>query len=139
MSSKPGLAILIVDDDARIRELTAAAAQRTGLYTSVVTTEGPPIALELLQRDTESLPDLVLTDLSMPGMDGLEFTRLLRSDTRWSQLPIVMFSSSDRPNDREDALAAGCVAFFEKPPTLGGLQDLLAELPALIQRTAMAK
>jgi len=69
----------------------------------------------------------------MPGMDGLEFTRALRADPRWPNLPIVMFSSSDRPNDREDSLAAGCVAFFEKPQTLPGLQTFIAGIPDLIE------
>jgi CheY-like chemotaxis protein len=139
MSSTPGLALLIVDDDARIRELAAAAAQRTGLYTSIATAETGSAAVQLLVRDSAQPPDLVLTDLSMPDMDGLELTRAIRADARWSHVPVVMFSSSDRPNDREDAIGAGCLAFFEKPGSFAGLQTLLAGLPDLIARSAVSR
>lgn len=135
MASAPGLALLIVDDDARMRELAATAAQRTGCYTAIVTTDSGVAALELLARPADSLPDVVLTDLSMPEMDGLELTRAIHGNPASAHLPVVMFSSSDRPNDREDSLAAGCIAFFEKPPSLTGLQTLLAGLPDLIARS----
>jgi len=132
------LALLIVDDDSRIRELTAAAAQRTGRYHAITTAENGEAALELLARETQQPPDLILTDLSMPGVDGLEFTRRIRHDSQWAHIPIVMFSSSDRPNDREDSLAAGCIAFYEKPGSLTGLQALLAELPDVAERARQA-
>jgi CheY-like chemotaxis protein len=120
------MTLLIVDDDPRIRELTELAAHREGCFAVVLTAEHGANALERLQAGATPVPDVVLTDLSMPLLDGLDFVRTLRADPRWEGLPIVMFSSSNQPNDREQAIAAGCTAFYEKPASLAGLQSIIA-------------
>ena len=135
MPSTASLALLVVDDDARIRELLEVAVRRTSAFGSVVFAQDGAAALQTL-RSGDHQVDVVLTDLSMPVMDGLEMVRQLRSDPQSREIPVIMFSSSNRPNDRDEALSAGCCAFFEKPANLTGLEALLGRLPAIARDCA---
>lgn len=63
----------------------------------------------------EQPPDLVLLDIQLPGMDGYEIARRLRSNTRLQAIPIVAVTSYAMVGDKEKALAAGCDGYIEKP------------------------
>lgn len=132
-AKKPSL--LIVDDDEHLRYIFAAAVERCGEFGTIWQAADGSMALATLRRmlKTES-PDpggvFVLTDLAMPVMDGLEFVRAAKSDPATGGVPIVMMTSSDRPNAKEDALAAGCCAFFAKPERFDQILRLVISLPA---------
>jgi CheY-like chemotaxis protein len=121
-----GLSLLVVDDDARILELVEHAARTSGHYRTVVTAENGSDALRKLQSD--GLPDVILTDLSMPQMDGFELVQALKGGAATRLIPVVMYSSSGLLYDHEHALAAGCEAFFQKPTTLAGLGDVVTNV-----------
>lgn len=127
--------LLIVDDDSRIRELAEFAARTSGEFGPVSLAGDGEEALEMLRFEQgthpETLPDLILTDLSMPRVNGFDLVARLQEDPSTRDIPIVMFSSSGLPYDRERALAAGCRAFFEKPATLTGLVSLLRTIADL--------
>jgi CheY-like chemotaxis protein len=76
------------------------------------------------------LPGIILMDVGLPGMDGLEATRLLRSDPRTQDIAIVALTAHAMAHDREQALSAGCDAYQSKPidfPSLfGKVDELLA-------------
>lgn len=61
------------------------------------------------------IPDLILMDIALPGMDGLTLTRLLKADTRYQCIPIVALTASAMKGDEEKALAAGCAGYITKP------------------------
>ena len=71
---------------------------------------------EALQK-VRDLPDLVLLDLVMPGLSGLEVCRILKSDPKTKSIPVVMFSVLGNENDRTSAKRAGCEGYFVKPFT----------------------
>lgn len=71
--------------------------------------------IEGITRVRETRPDLVLLDIQIPGMDGLEVARLLRADGATASIPIVAVTSHAMVGDRERILAAGCVESIEKP------------------------
>lgn len=71
-------------------------------------------AIDLLEQAT---PDLILTDIMMPGMDGLDFVRHVRSDPGLRAIPTIVVSARVRPEDREAALMAGADGFLAKPFT----------------------
>jgi len=71
-------------------------------------------AIDLLEQAT---PDLILTDVMMPGMDGLDFVRHVRSDPGLRAIPTIVVSARVRPEDREAALMAGADGFLAKPFT----------------------
>jgi CheY-like chemotaxis protein len=124
------LSLLIVDDDPRIRELAEHAARTSRRFGLIRLAENGEDALRQLGADAR-LPDVILTDLSMPGIDGFELVATLKGRPETKHIPVVMFSSSGLLDDQEHALAAGCEAFFPKPTTLGGLGEILASVAAI--------
>jgi CheY-like chemotaxis protein len=127
------VALLIVDDDPRILELAEHAARQTGMFSSVMTAENGRLALAQIMV-AEQMPDVILTDLSMPQMDGFEFVQGLKQLNATKHIPVVMFSSSGIHYDQQHALDAGCAEFFQKPSTLSGLAELLRDVARVATR-----
>ncbi|MYM80392.1 response regulator [Duganella sp. FT50W] len=116
-----GRRILLVDDDVRnIFALTSALEQKGAL---VEVGRNGHEALEKL----DSVPDidLVLMDVMMPGMDGLEATRRLREDPRFARLPVIAITAKAMKDDQEQCLAAGASDYLAKPIDLSRLYSLL--------------
>lgn len=102
--------ILIIDDDRSQAEFAAAILRKGGLE-SRITTE-PPQFFEALETFR---PDLVLMDLYMPGVDGLELTKIIREQSMLSSLPIVFVSGEQDTDKQLDALSVGGDDFITKP------------------------
>ena len=103
--------ILVVDDHVLNRKLVCDLLALEGY--EVQQSEDALQALALLSHGP--LPDLVLMDLSLPGMDGLTFTRQLKADPQFSPIPIVALTALAMKGDEEKALAAGCSGYIMKP------------------------
>jgi CheY-like chemotaxis protein/CHASE3 domain sensor protein len=116
-----GRTILLVDDDVRnVFALTAALEQR-GANVEVGRNGFEAIA----KLDENPGIDLVLMDVMMPGMDGLEATRRIRADGRFNRLPIIAITAKAMKDDQEQCLAAGTNDYLAKPIDLGRLYSLL--------------
>jgi putative two-component system response regulator len=102
--------ILIVDDDEGSRELLVFALEGGG-YKLLVAGTGP----EALAIATTNLPDLMLLDVMMPGMDGYEVCRILRSASRTAEMPIVMITALDDRESKLNGIEAGADDFLSKP------------------------
>jgi len=116
-----GRRILLVDDDVRnIFALTSALEQKGAVV------EIGRNGFEALQK-LDSVPDidLVLMDVMMPGMDGLEATRRLRADPRFTRLPVIAITAKAMKDDQEQCLAAGASDYLAKPIDLSRLYSLL--------------
>ena len=122
-------ALLIVDDDPHIREFAEFAARRAG-FDPVATAQNGMAALTLLRTPGAELPQVILTDVSMPEINGHALVAALKADPATAEIPVYVFSSSGWLNDREQALAAGAETFYEKPTNLEGFNTLLAEIHA---------
>jgi CheY-like chemotaxis protein len=83
-----------------------------------------------LARIEAAPPALVLLDLDLPGMSGLELARRLKADARLRGIPIVAISASVMKDERNQARQAGCVGFLEKPFDIQELRRLVAEAVA---------
>ena len=81
--------------------------------------------LAVLASVERERPRMILLDLMMPGLDGLQVTRHLKGDPLTAAIPIVAVSAMARPDDREAALAAGCDAFVRKPFELDDLEAVI--------------
>ena len=116
-----GRTILLVDDDVRnIFALTSALEQRGAI---VEIGRNGREALERLDQVSEV--DLVLMDVMMPEMDGLEATRRLRGDPRFAAMPVIAITAKATKDDREQCLAAGANDYLAKPVDLERLFSLL--------------
>jgi CheY-like chemotaxis protein len=102
--------ILLVDDCLPNLKLTRFLLQQGGF--EVGTAESAEQALLALE---ERVPDMILMDIQLPGMDGLELTRHLRRDASLRAIPIVAFTASAIKGDEEIARAAGCDGYITKP------------------------
>ncbi|HEX8615018.1 MAG TPA: response regulator [Telluria sp.] len=116
-----GRRILLVDDDVRnIFSLTSALEQK-GIIVEVGRN-----GFEALERlDQISDIDLVLMDVMMPGMDGLEATRRLRADPRFAKLPVIAITAKAMKDDQEQCMKAGASDYLAKPIDLDRLYSLL--------------
>ncbi len=108
--------VLVVDDDPRLLQIVA-------MYLSI---EGYDVATarngeEGLSEITSKRPDLVILDVMMPGMDGLEACRRIRGNPVTSDLPVLMFSALSGDADVERARVAGANNLITKPFNLVGL------------------
>ena len=101
--------VLVADDSKVVRVKTGRLLEKQGWR--VLLAEDGQAALHLLQ--TES-PDLLVTDVEMPGLDGFELTRRLRASARWARLPVIMVTSSDDKH-RDEAFAVGVNVLLGKP------------------------
>ena len=79
------------------------------------------------------LPDLILMDLNLPGLDGWEATRRLKNQPETKRIPIIVLTSNTSEKSREDAFAAGCDEYDTKPIDFGGL---VKKIQLLLSRDA---
>ncbi|HET9645730.1 MAG TPA: response regulator [Burkholderiaceae bacterium] len=107
---EPPLNVMIVEDDRTDLKLAGAAAQLSGYLVLGNTT-----AEEAIHNLAERHPDVVLLDLNLPGIDGLTFVRLLRSDSQTRDLPVVAMTAYPDDYLRDQLLNAGCTSFLVKP------------------------
>lgn len=102
--------ILIVEDNPTNARLAADMLRSAG-YQSEIATDGR----QGLLLAHHIKPDLILTDLQMPGMDGLILTRELKASPATCHIPVVAVTAHAMQDHREEALRAGCCAFIAKP------------------------
>jgi len=124
--------ILIVDDDADDREIMKdafAASSENGNYTFL---ENGDKLLEYLEQTADNgLPALILLDLNMPGKDGRETLKEIKTDKRFSHIPIVVFTTSSALRDRTTSYELGANCFITKPDTFHKLIELAASISKL--------
>jgi len=111
----PPVLLLAEDNEANITTLSDYFAARG--YQVVVARNGA----EAVARARETRPAIVLMDIQMPGMDGLEATRRIRGDGDILQMPIIALTALAMPGDRERCLMAGATDYLSKPVSLKGL------------------
>ena len=120
--------VLVVDDDKNTRLLMRALLE--GAHYTVTLAANGAEALSAMERNHV---DLVVLDLMMPGMDGYEFTRELRAAS--NDLPILMVSAKQLPDDRKKGFLAGIDDFMVKPVDE---EELLLRIKALLRRAKIA-
>jgi CheY-like chemotaxis protein len=116
--------VLVVDDDATIRRLLQITLETEGF---TVTTAGDGIeGLRMAQEVPR--PDLVLLDIMMPGMDGLQVCHTLKNDPATRELPVVLLSAKAQSHDIELGMRVGADDYITKPPDLLDLVTRVRQL-----------
>jgi CheY-like chemotaxis protein len=102
--------VLLCDDEEVLRRLVRATLQ-TDDYRIEEAVDGE----EALARARSLRPDLIILDMMMPGLSGLEVLRELRADPAFANTPVIMLTARARPADQEEAAAAGADRYLAKP------------------------
>jgi CheY-like chemotaxis protein len=122
--------VLIVDDNPIDLKLTSALLGVKGF--EVETAVDAEQAQLLLRR---MIPDLMVVDIALPGMDGLTLTRLIKGDARLAHVPVVALTAFAKRGDEERAAAAGCERYFTKPINTASFgEDIADALAAAVAR-----
>ena len=114
--------ILIVEDEPRNLKLCRDLLQVSG-YTTIEATDGK----QGVKLAKSKKPDVILMDIQMPKMDGLEATRILKADTTTGNIPILALTSYAMKGDEEKILQAGCDRYITKPIDIKELLKKVAE------------
>ncbi|AFY67673.1 response regulator transcription factor [Geitlerinema sp. PCC 7407] len=122
--------LLLVDDEPGLREAVQAYLEDSGFQ--VQTASNAKDGWDMLQR---SQPDLVITDIMMPQVDGYEFLKQMREDVRFKALPVVFLTARGMTGDRIQGYQAGCDAYLSKP---FDPDELVAIVENLLERRATA-
>lgn len=107
---EPKAKILIVDDTPSARQMNAAILSKDG-YDIDFASDAP----ECLQKLGTFKPDVILSDIVMPGMNGFEMCRVIKDDARFRHLPLILISSLDQKEDLVRGLESGADEFVQKP------------------------
>jgi len=143
--------ILLVEDNASDEKLTLLALKKCEVPNHVLVVRDGAEALEFLfatgayaERDAANLPALVLLDLKLPKISGVEVLRRIRSDLRTSALPVVILTSSKQDEDLAEGYSSGANAYVRKPvayaeflaaaKAIGAFWLSLNEVPSVVTR-----
>ena len=114
--------ILLVEDNPRDEALTLRALKKSNIVNEVVVTHDGVEALDYFfgtgkyaERDTTVMPQLILLDLKLPKVDGLEVLQRIRADERTRRLPVVIFTSSSEEEDMIKSYDLGANSYVRKP------------------------
>jgi two-component system cell cycle response regulator DivK len=115
--------ILVVEDYEDTRELFKIMLESQGY--EVLEVDNGFDAVEIAQR---ALPDIILMDMSLPGLDGCQATRRIRAHADTKRIPIIACSAHNQWEWRAKALLAGCTEFVRKPVDFASLHSLLTRV-----------
>jgi two-component system cell cycle response regulator DivK len=118
--------ILVIEDSPVNMALTVAILENAGH--AILQADHAAQGMEIARREQ---PDLVLMDIQLPDLDGLQATRLLKSDPRTSHLPVIALTAFAMKGDEDETRAAGCDGYVTKPIRY---KEFLAEMDAVMRR-----
>ncbi|HTF90908.1 MAG TPA: response regulator [Planctomycetota bacterium] len=127
--------ILLIEDNPDDAELTLRAFEKNQMVNEVVVATDGQEALDYLfatgqhsKRDQNSLPRLVLLDLKLPKIGGLEVLRRMRSDDRTRHVPVVVLTTSNEEGDIRQSYTHGCNSYIRKPVDFGEFLEATRQL-----------
>lgn len=134
MSNKTVL-ILLIEDNPDDEELTLLAFEQSDLVTEVIVAHDGVEALDYLfctgkfaSRNTEELPALVLLDLQLPRLNGIEVLERMRADNRTKHIPVVILTTSNEQQDLINSYKLGCNSYIRKPVDFDQFQTAVQQL-----------
>lgn len=121
------MTVLLVDDSPIMRRYVARTLQMTGLETTIHEAEN---GREGIERALDLVPDLVITDLNMPEMSGVELIEKMHASTQLRRIPVMVLTADRSPARPAEVLGCGASTYLTKPVTP---QTLRRELLALLE------
>ena len=135
MMKEPDTMILLVEDNPDDEALTLRALRKANVGNDVTVVRDGVEALDFLfgtgnfkERDTAVTPQVILLDLKLPKIDGLEVLRRIRADERTRLLPVVILTSSDEEQDRISGYTLGANSYVRKPVDFAQFAEAVRQL-----------
>jgi len=116
--------VLVVDDSAAIRKILQRVLRQTGMAIRTIHEAGD--GQEALEVMNAHKVDLVLTDINMPKMDGLQFLASVKASAEWRQVPVVMITTEGGETKVGEAVKLGAAGYVRKPFTADQIKEKLA-------------
>ena len=136
MSHEP-LTILLAEDDDGHARLIERNLQRAGFVNRVVRARDGQEALDVVRGGADGLPPgtqfLLLLDINMPRVDGLEVLRQLKADPGTAKIPVIMLTTTDDPREVDRCYALGCSVYITKPVQYQDFIDALTRLGMFLE------
>jgi DNA-binding NarL/FixJ family response regulator len=122
--------LLVVDDEPNLLKAVAVCLRSEGYEVNTARTGG-----DALVSLAESIPDLIISDIRMPGMDGYSLVHRIRSSPRTALIPIIFLTAKDQTEDRIEGFRAGADAYITKPFETGELLAVIGSILNRVERT----
>lgn len=126
--------ILLIDDSENDVKLIKAALREAHLGNDIIVAEDGEEALDFLYKkgkfvnNTDADPIFVLLDIKMPMMDGIEVLKIIRADVKFSQIPVIMLTSSRNSGDLQSCYEYGANSFVVKPINITDFMSVVREI-----------
>jgi two-component system response regulator len=124
----PAQLIVLVEDNPDDQTLTLRALKKQNVANEIIVLNDGVEALEFLLDPEKQLPNLVLLDLKLPKLDGLQLLRRLRSEPRTQVLPVVVLTSSDEDRDVIEGYRLGANSYIRKPVDFNQFTEAVRQL-----------
>jgi two-component system response regulator len=125
MNNKP---ILLIEDNPDDEALTLRALKKNNISNEVIVAHDGAEAIEFLQRDGLPLPAIVLLDLKLPKVDGMEVLRYVRAESRTRLLPVVILTTSKEEQDLINGYKLGANSYVRKPVDFAQFTEAVRQL-----------
>lgn len=138
MSHEP-VVILLAEDDEGHAQLVQRNLRRAGITNEVRRVEDGQLALDYVRREGQfsdrscSGPLLVLLDINMPRIDGIEVLRQIKADTNLATIPVIMLTTTDNPREIEACYQLGCSIYITKPVEYEPFVEAIKRLGLFLQ------
>lgn len=123
--------IIVVEDDENVRELVIYALNNNGFKAN-----GFENSKELYKELNNTLPDLIILDVMLPGDNGYEILKTIRKDNKTKEIPVIMLTAKDSEYDKVKGLDMGADDYISKP---FGVMELISRVKAVLRRTIVIK
>lgn len=127
--------ILLIEDNPDDIELTLRAFKKNNIMNEIVVKSDGVQALDyffgiggIAQKNADEMPILILLDLKLPRIDGMEVLKKLRKDERTKLIPVVILTSSKEPSDLLSCYKLGCNSYIRKPVSFTEFTDMIKQL-----------
>lgn len=118
---------LLIDDDQDDQEIFTLALEESDLNMQCTTCNNTSEALQKLITPGDFLPDYIFLDLNMPRINGIQFLTEIKKNSRLQHIPVIIYSTSSHPKDKEVTQKLGAAAFITKPSGIKELSVLLKD------------
>jgi CheY-like chemotaxis protein len=128
VSKSPNRIILVADDDIDDQEMISGSLQDMDHKCQVEVVSDGQQVIDRLEDNSRQMPCLVVLDLNMPILDGMETLSRIRQKSSLQNIPVVVFTTSDSGESRKQSLKLGAMDYIVKPNDYAGLMDVTAKM-----------